>query len=85
MHEIDSNYDTIGETDTVKDTIVEFPKPNSSYIRSRVHKNLIVSFDKNLYWLANICVVILNKLDHRSKPLNINNFYIEGQEYDRTN
>lgn len=85
MHEIDSNYETIGDTEAIEDTIVEFPKPSNSYIRSRVHKNIIVSFDKNLYWLANICVVILNKLDHRSKPLNINNFYIEGEEYDRTN
>tara|TARA_R110001583_G_scaffold105219_3_gene252762 strand:- start:11173 stop:11409 length:237 start_codon:yes stop_codon:yes gene_type:complete len=78
MMEIDSNYDLID------DTIIEF-KRETAYIRSRVHKNIIVSFDRKLYWLAKMCVVMLNKLDHRDKPLEINNFYIEGINDEPTN
>ena len=53
-------------------------------IVSERHRNIILSFRKEHYWLANILVTIANKIDF-SKPLGINNFSSQGGKNERIN
>ena len=53
-------------------------------IISERHRNIILSFRKEHYLLANILVTIANKIDF-SKPLGINNFSIQGGKNERIN
>tara|TARA_R110002167_G_scaffold27893_2_gene94689 strand:+ start:1150 stop:1398 length:249 start_codon:yes stop_codon:yes gene_type:complete len=82
MHEIDTDYTSISED--IDENVVQFKKENKYVIRSRVHTNIILTFKSDKYWLAQVVITLLNRLDHRDKPLNIDNFYIEG-EHEKTN
>ena len=82
MHEIDTDYNSISED--IDENVVQFKKENKYVIRSRVHTNIILTFKVDKYWLAQVVITLLNRLDHRDKPLNIDNFYIEG-EHEKTN
>ena len=53
-------------------------------IVSEIHRNIILTFRKEMYWLASIMVTIANKIDF-NKPLGINNFRIEGSHNERVN
>ena len=84
MHEIDTDYTSISSED-IDENVVQFKKDEKRYtIRSRVHTNIILTFKSDKYWLAQVVITLLNRLDHRDKPLNIDNFYIEG-EHEKTN
>ena len=82
MHEIDTDYNSISED--IDENVVQFKKENRYVIRSRVHTNIILTFKSDRYWLAQVVITLLNRLDHRDKPLNIENFYIEG-EHEKSN
>ena len=69
MHEIDTDYTSISED--IDENVVQFKKENKYVIRSRVHTNIILTFKSDKYWLAQVVITLLNRLDHRDKPLNI--------------
>jgi len=66
-----------------EDNVININEETLSIISER-HRNIILSFRKEHYWLANILVTIANKIDF-SKPLGINNFSIQGGKNERVN
>ena len=66
-----------------EDNVVDFKEPTMSIVSER-HRNIILTFRKEKYWLASIMVTIANKIDF-NKPLGINNFRIEGSHNERVN
>ena len=66
-----------------EDNVVDFKEPTMSIVSER-HRNIILTFRKEMYWLASIMVTIANKIDF-NKPLGINNFRIEGSHNERIN
>ena len=66
-----------------EDNVVDFKEPTMSIVSER-HRNIILIFRKEMYWLASIMVTIANKIDF-NKPLGINNFRIEGSHNERIN
>ena len=66
-----------------EDNVIDFKEPTMSIVSVR-HRNIILTFRKEMYWLASIMVTIANKIDF-NKPLGINNFRIEGSHNERVN
>jgi hypothetical protein len=71
------------ETQIKQDNVINFQEPTMSIVSER-HRNIILTFRKEMYWLASIMVTIANKIDF-NKPLGINNFRIEGSHNERIN
>ena len=71
------------ETQIKQDNVINFQEPTMSIVSER-HRNIILTFRKEMYWLASIMVTIANKIDF-NKPLGINNFRIEGSHNERVN
>jgi len=67
-----------------EDNIVNISEPTIAIVSER-HRNIILSIRRKDYRWAKICVEILNILDFTSKPLGVNNFYIEGVDEQKLN
>ncbi len=59
-----------------EDNVININEKTLSIISVR-HSDIILSFKKENYLLATVCVFIANLIDF-SKPLGINNFSIQG-------